>query len=214
MCEAILGAYREGWFPMADPRRGVIEWVQPEVRGLIPLDGGKAHFARSLRQRVRSGRFEMRVDSAVERVIRACAEPRPGRDETWIDETIVRAYSALHARGIVHSVEAWRGGELVGGLYGVAIGGAFFGESMFSRPESGGTDSSKVCLVHLVHHLRRGGYVLLDAQFWNPHLEQFGCEGVPRSQYLVRLRAALETEAHWGEFEPVRTVAELGNTGA
>ncbi len=197
----ILDLYRQGWFPMADPDRGVVEWVQPEVRGTISLSPGGLVVARSLKQRCRKARFVIRSDTAFELVIRACAEPRPGRDSTWINEEIVRAYMVLHRAGRAHSVEAWldRDGEshLVGGLYGVHVGAAFFGESMFSRPELGGTDASKVCLVRLWQHLRARGFVLLDTQMWNPHLATLGCTEVPQAEFLKQLEHAVSREVAW-----------------
>lgn len=207
LVQAILGAYREGWFPMADPGTGRVQWVQPERRGIVPLDPGGLKLSRSLRQRLRSGAFTVRADTAFERVIRACAEAGPGREETWIDGSIIGAYVILHRAGHAHSVEAWLHGEdgrevLVGGLYGVRHGAAFFGESMFSRPALGGTDASKVCLAHLVSHLRRRGFTLLDTQLWNPHMGTLGCIEIPREDYLRRLEAAWDTPARWEPFEP------------
>jgi len=209
---SLLYAFRSGYFPMADPDEvepGRVGWFSPDPRAIMPIVPGDAagrfHVPRSLGQRVRSGRFEIRADTAFRRVIEACAEPR--RDEaTWISPEIVDAYAALHEAGHAHSVEAWLTGEgrerLVGGLYGVAIGGMFAGESMFSRPAEGGTDASKVCLVHLVEHLVRRGYTLLDTQFWNPHLDQFGCALVSRDEYHTRLVRALRVNATWLPFEP------------
>jgi leucyl/phenylalanyl-tRNA--protein transferase len=129
--------------------------------------------------------------------MRACAESRKGRESTWIDERLVQAYTELHALGLAHSVEAWRDGELVGGLYGVHVGAAFCGESMFSRPERGGTDASKVCLVRLVDWLVEGGFQLLDVQFQSPHLERLGCIEIPRDAYLERLARALQRWGTW-----------------
>lgn len=183
---------------MASGRRGEIHWYSPDPRSLLPLDAPR--FARSLLRRVRSGRFEVTFDTAFEDVMRACAEPRPrspGHDETWINDDIIRVYTRLHRAGIGHSVEAWSSGReertLVGGLYGLALGGAFFGESMFSRA----TDASKVCLVHLVERLRQRGYALLDTQIANPHMEQFGIIEVPREEYLGRLGEALDLRVTW-----------------
>lgn len=197
----ILDLYRQGWFPMADSDRGVVEWVQPEVRGTIPLQPGGLVASRSLKQRCRNAGFVIRSDTAFDRVIRACAEPRPGRDSTWINETIVRAYELLHRAGRAHSVEAWleRDGEshLVGGLYGVHLGAAFFGESMFSRPELGGTDASKVCLIRLWEHLRARGFELLDTQMWNPHLATLGCTEMPQADFLKQLEHATNREVAW-----------------
>jgi leucyl/phenylalanyl-tRNA--protein transferase len=193
--ELLLRAYARGIFPMADPRTGSIDYYSPDPRAVIPLDA--FHVPRSLARIARSGVFELRSDTAFERVIRACGEPRPGRRETWLDERLVRAYVELHARGFAHSVEAWRDGQLVGGLYGVHLGAAFFGESMFSRPEAGGRDSSKLCLATLVDWLRAGGFQLLDTQFRTPHLARFGCVEIPRDEYLERLEAALELRGRW-----------------
>ncbi len=194
--EDLIRGYSVGAFPMADGRDGEIGWYRPEVRAILPLD--RFRVRRSLAKRVRSRRFRITQDTGFERVVRACSEPRPKHPDTWISEPIIRAYTRLHMAGLAHSVEAWIDGDeegplLVGGLYGVALGGAFFGESMFSRA----ADASKVCLVHLVEHLRARGYVLLDVQFSNPHLEQFGIEEVPGAVYLRRLRAALRMPVTW-----------------
>jgi leucyl/phenylalanyl-tRNA--protein transferase len=208
----IVGAYRRGYFPMADLRTGQLHWCSPDVRGVIPLwpddglPGPGFTVPRTLRQRVRAGRFVVTADAAFTQVIVNCADPeRPG---AWIDETIVGAYRLLHDAGYAHSVEAWTVREptnelvLVGGLYGLSIGGAFFGESMFSRPDLGGADASKVALVHLVAHLRKRGYRLLDTQMWSPHLAQFGCVELPRADFLRRLAdAASERSVSWGRFD-------------
>lgn len=192
----LLRAYAQGIFPMADPRSGRIDYYSPDPRAVLPLDDD-FHVPKSLARVARRGAFELRSDTAFERVIRACAAPRPGRRETWLDERLIEPYLELHRAGFAHSVEAWRGGELVGGLYGVHLGGAFFGESMFSRPESGGRDASKVCLVELVARLRAGGFALLDTQFATAHLRRFGCVEIPRKQYLVKLARALRIEGRW-----------------
>jgi leucyl/phenylalanyl-tRNA--protein transferase len=193
--ELLLRCYASGIFPMAEPRTSELSYYSPDPRAILPLDD--FHVPASLARVVRRGVFELRSDSAFERVIRACAEARPGRLETWLDQRLIELYCELAARGFAHSIEAWRGGELVGGLYGVSIGAAFFGESMFSRPERGGRDASKVCLVALVRTLRAGGYVLLDTQFATRHLERFGCVEIPREEYLARLEAALARRALW-----------------
>jgi leucyl/phenylalanyl-tRNA--protein transferase len=189
-------AYRQGVFPMADSDRGRIEWFSPDPRGIIPLE--RFSTPRSLARVVRQGRFDVRTDTAFETVMRQCAGPRPDDAGTWIDDRLVAAYVELHTQGMAHSVEAWRDDTLVGGLYGVHIGGAFFGESMFIRPEAGGTNASKVCLVHLVERLRDRGFTLLDTQFWNEHLEQFGCVEIPRADYMGRLAAAVDQRVDWG----------------
>lgn len=190
----ILAAYLRGWFPMADSRNGQVNWYCPKARALLPLEAGAFKVPRSLAKRVRSGRYTITRDTVFERVIRACGEPRPYADDTWISEEVIRAYTALHDAGYAHSIEAWdEAGGLVGGLYGVTLGGAFFGESMFSRA----TDASKVCLVHLVDHLRMRGYVLLDAQMHNEHLEQFGLVEVPLENYLEQLEDAALMDVTW-----------------
>jgi leucyl/phenylalanyl-tRNA---protein transferase len=188
--DILLAAYAAGVFPMAeaadDPE---LFWVDPRHRGIIPLDG--FHVARRLRRVVRQRIFEIRCDSAFEEVIRGCAEANEKRPNTWINDEIVRLYAALCARGAAHSVECWRDGVLAGGLYGVALGAAFFGESMFSRQ----TDASKIALVHLVARLRLGGYRLLDTQFLTPHLAQFGGIEISRRHYRRLLAEALSYRA-------------------
>jgi leucyl/phenylalanyl-tRNA--protein transferase len=154
----------------------------------------------SLWRVVRSGRFEIRSDTVFEEVMWACAAPRDSDDLTWIDQRMVDAYSALQRAGHAHSVEAWFDGRLVGGLYGVHVGGAFMGESMFSRPERGGTDASKVCLVQLVSWLRHRGFLVLDTQFRTDHLARFGCIEVPREDYLQLLARAVKDVTPWGSF--------------
>lgn len=188
--ELVVRAYCAGAFPMARGRAGRIDWFSPDPRAILPLEVGAFRVTRSLAKRVRRGLYKVTRDVACERVIRMCAEPRPYAEETWISPEIARVYTRLHGLGVAHSVEAWQDDELVGGLYGVALGGAFFGESMFSRA----TDASKVCLVHLVEHLRAQGFELLDVQFVNPHMAQFGVVEIPREEYLRRLEAALGKE--------------------
>ena len=192
----LLRAYAQGIFPMANPHTGAIDYYSPDPRAVLPLDAA-FHVPRSLARVARKGVFELRSDTAFERVIRACAEPRHERPETRLNERLIAPYVELHRAGFAHSVEAWRDGELVGGLYGVHLGGAFFGESMFSRPESGGRDASKVCLVELVERLRAGGFRLLDTQFTTAHLKRFGCVEISRQQYLAKLARALRVEARW-----------------
>ncbi|NTU84633.1 MAG: leucyl/phenylalanyl-tRNA--protein transferase [Chloroflexales bacterium] len=189
--DALIAAYSQGIFPMAD-EDGAIGWYEPRIRAIIPLDAFVV--PRRLARTVRGGRFEVRYDSAFEAVMRACAAPAPGRETTWISEEMVAAYVTLHRLGHAHSVECWREGLLVGGLYGVNIGGLFAGESMFHRER----DASKVALVHLVARLRAGGFVLLDSQFIvGPHMLQFGTLEIPRAEYHRRLRAALRVEARF-----------------
>ena len=183
--ETVLGAYCVGDLPMADPQTGAIEWYSPDPRAIIPLE--TFNVPRSVRRTLRRGLYELRVDTAFDAVIRACA----ARQETWISGEIVDLYRMLHAGGFAHSVEAWQGGDLAGGLYGVAIRGAFFGESMFSRKP----DASKVSLVRLVDLLRASGFVLLDTQFLNEHLKQFGACEISRERYLELLASALQKEA-------------------
>ncbi|WP_421708077.1 leucyl/phenylalanyl-tRNA--protein transferase [Algihabitans sp.] len=194
--ELLLRAYAVGIFPMAESRDDPeIHWIDPEMRGLLPLD--EVHVPRKLRRKIQRGLFDVRVNTAFTEVIRCCAERAGNRPETWINPTIEALYGELHRMGFGHSVEAWRrdpetGEEhLVGGLYGVALGAAFFGESMFSREN----DASKVALVHLVMRLRKGGFGLLDTQFTTPHLRQFGTVDVPRSHYRALLSKALMRQA-------------------
>ncbi len=188
--ELVLKAYAAGIFPMAEDRRDEdLYWVDPDRRGILPLDA--FHISRRLRRTMRHGGFEVTADRAFAEVIRACAGSRAGHQGTWINDRILAIYGELHARGFVHSVETWAEGELVGGLYGVSLGAAFFGESMFSRAR----DASKVALVHLVGRLRMGGYQLLDTQFVTEHLEQFGAIEISRDAYHHRLEAALEGRA-------------------
>jgi leucyl/phenylalanyl-tRNA--protein transferase len=177
-------------------RRGdpTLYWVSPEKRGIIPLDA--FHVPHRLARTVRSGQFTVTADQAFADVMLACAAPAPGREETWINGEILRLYTALHAGGHAHSIECWQNGALVGGLYGVRLGAAFFGESMFSHER----DASKVALVHLVEALRRGGFVLLDTQFITAHLTRFGAIEIPRAHYLVKLADALNREAIWPFF--------------
>jgi len=189
----LLKAYMLGYFPMADARDDPrLYWVAPERRGVLPLDA--VHVPRRLRRTVRRNVFEVRVDAAFGAVMAACAAPAPGRENTWINGQIFDLYTGLHERGFAHSVECWSDGELKGGLYGVALGGAFFGESMFSRQ----SDASKVALVHLVARLKAGGFILLDTQFKTEHLGQFGVTEVSKEAYMARLEAALAIPADWG----------------
>ena len=193
--EILLRAYAEGLFPMAE-RRGdaTLYWVSPDRRGILPLEN--FHLPRRLARTVRAGRFAVTADRAFRDVMLACAAPAPGREESWINDEILRLYTALHAGGHAHSIECWQGDVLVGGLYGVRLGAAFFGESMFSRER----DASKVALVHLVDALKRGGFTLLDTQFITSHLARFGAIEIPRQQYLAKLHDALNREALWPYF--------------
>ena len=198
----LLACYRSGVFPMGESRDDPeLYLVDPERRGVIPLDG--LHVSRRLARTVRRDAFTISVDTAFDATVAACAAPAAGREETWINPPIRALYGELHARGSAHSIECRRDGELVGGLYGVAIGGAFFGESMWSCA----TDASKVALVHLVARLRAGGYHLLDTQFMTDHLRQFGTEEITRAAYRRRLRAALAAEADFYAL-PAETTGE------
>ncbi|WP_322821812.1 leucyl/phenylalanyl-tRNA--protein transferase [Chloroflexus sp.] len=190
--ELLLSAYAQGIFPMADAR-GEIGWYEPIRRAIIPLDE-RFHVPRRLVRTVRTGVYTVTFDEAFADVIEACAAPAPGRETTWISPEIIRAYTELHRLGYAHSVECWRDSHLVGGLYGVALGGLFAGESMFHRMR----DASKVALVHLVERLRCGGFVLLDSQFLTgTHMLQFGAIEIPRTEYHRLLRQALTVPATW-----------------
>jgi leucyl/phenylalanyl-tRNA--protein transferase len=184
--EILLRAYSIGLFPMAeradDPE---IFWVEPELRGVLPL--ATFHVSRSLAKKIRRKPFDIRFDCAFDAVVAACAEHTTDRPSTWINQTIKDLYSDLHHLGHAHSVEAWDGATLVGGLYGVTLGSAFFGESMFSRR----TDASKVCLVYLVERLKDKGFTLLDAQFTTEHLKTFGAIDIPKSSYARMLSKAM-----------------------
>ena len=184
----LLAAYRKGFFPMAID--GEIRWFSPRERGIIPLDG--LHVSRRLGRVLRQGRFEVAVDRAFEGVVAACAS-RPDTDGTWIDAEIAESYAALHRAGFAHSVEAWQQGELVGGLYGVTLRGAFFGESMFHRA----TDASKVAVAWLVERLRARGYTLLDIQWVTPHLASLGAVAVHRTRYRGLLADAMRQDCRF-----------------
>ena len=185
----VLDAYRAGYFPMAEPGTDAVSWYSPDPRAIIPLEAFKV--SRSLRQKVRGQVFQIRVNTACERVITSCAN----REETWISSEIVSVYTELHRMGFVHSVESWHEGQIVGGLYGVSIGGAFFGESMFSTV----ADASKVALVHLVRLLTQRNFRLLDTQFINDHLRQFGVVEIPRAAYLTLLAEAISVNTRFAE---------------
>ena len=190
--EVLLKAYACGIFPMAESADDpALYWIEPEKRGVIPLDG--FHLSSRLARTVRAETFEVVCDRAFDAVIDGCAEPQPGRTRTWINARIRALYGALHAEGHCHSVEVYDGGALVGGLYGVSLGAAFFGESMFHRAR----DASKVALVHLVARLKAGGYTLLDTQFVTDHLKSFGAVEVPKRQYHRLLAAAVAAEGNF-----------------
>ena len=190
--DLLLKAYASGVFPMAesaaDPE---VFWVRPETRGIIPLDA--FHIPKSLAKSIRQGRFTVTFDADFEGVINGCAETGEGRNNTWINAPIREAYVELHRRGHCHSVEAWHDGQLAGGLYGVSLGRAFFGESMFSRER----DASKRCLVRLIERLNERGFTLLDTQFTTEHLRRFGAVDVPRRKYEKLLAKTLEGEAQF-----------------
>jgi leucyl/phenylalanyl-tRNA--protein transferase len=190
--DLLLRAYAIGIFPMAESRVDPeLHWIDPDLRGILPLD--ELHIPRKLRAKLRRGVFEVRCDSAFHDVIRGCAEPGANRPDTWINPVIEQLYTELYEMGFAHSVETWQDGELVGGLYGVSLGAAFFGESMFSRV----ADASKVALAQLVLGLRRGGFQLLDTQFTTPHLSRFGAREIPREDYRRLLTKAVSGSAEF-----------------
>lgn len=188
--DLLLRAYAAGIFPMAESAHSdELYWFDPEMRGILPLES--FHIPRRLKRTIRSGRFEVTCDKAFDAVVAGCGEATADRPKTWINRDIRLLYGELHRRGHAHSVEIWREGALVGGLYGVSLGAAFFGESMFSRE----TDASKIALVHLVARLKAGGYTLLDTQFVTEHLKQFGVVEIPRALYRQRLARAVSSRA-------------------
>lgn len=219
--------YRAGWFPMGRSREGPVEWVQPHRRCVLPLvpadttaeRPGRLRIKRSLRQRLRQAPFDIRCDTAFEQVITACQQiPRgdEAEDESWIAPEIVGLFLDFHAAGLAHSVEAWTREpkpRLVGGLYGLALGGVFCGESMFSRVDEGGSGASQICLIHLVGHLRRCGFALLDSQISNAHIEQFGTCEWPAAEYLTmveRVSADATPWLGWAALTALGHVPELG----
>ena len=190
--DLLLQAYRIGVFPMGERRDDPkLYWLAPRLRAVLPLDG--FHLPKRLARTVRHGTFEVTADTAFTEVMRACAEPRPGHPESWINEPILALYGDLHRRGHAHSIECRRDGKLVGGLYGVSVGAAFFGESMFSRER----DTSKVALVHLTARLIKGGFRLLDCQFMTEHLRSFGAIEIPRDDFRALLADAVEGTANF-----------------
>jgi leucyl/phenylalanyl-tRNA--protein transferase len=190
--DLLLRAYRAGLFPMAETREtDRIFWLDPEWRGVLPLDA--FHLPKRLARTLRTAAPHVTADHAFADVIAGCAEPAPGREDTWINPEIEALFTALHRMGHAHSIEVWDRGDLIGGLYGVRIGGAFFGESMFSRA----TDASKIALAHLVVRLRLGGFRLLDTQFITAHLARFGAVEIPRAEYRARLAEAIDAPAAW-----------------
>ncbi len=206
--DLLIRAYAQGYFPMAEAADSdELFWFDPPWRGILPLD--RFHVPRSLRKVVLQGRFEVRYDTDFDAVILACGEPTPDRPKTWINRKIRQLYSTLAATGHAHSVECWREGRLVGGLYGVALRGAFFGESMFSRE----TDASKVALVHLVAQLIWGGFTLLDTQFTTEHLRRFGGLEIAKSEYKARLAHAMQHTGQWRPDQDDQAVKALLGRG-
>ena len=190
--DMLLRAYAHGIFPMSESRHDTrISWFDPHKRGVLPLN--KFHIPRSLAKTVRRQPYEVRIDTAFKEVVEGCASPRPGRWTTWINDSIIDMFTGLYSIGHAHSVECWSGEKLIGGLYGVSLGAAFFGESMFSIQ----VDASKIALVYLVARLRHGGFRLLDTQFVTAHLEHFGAHEITRADYLRRLQTAVAMEADW-----------------
>ncbi len=210
--EILVRAYAAGVFPMSESRDDpTIFWVDPKLRGVMPLD--QFHVARSLKKVVRRGDFEVTANRDFNAVIDQCARPRPGHNETWINDEIIRAYTEMHEMGLAHSVECWHEGELVGGLYGISLRGAFFGESMFSTR----ANASKVALVHLVARLRLGGYALLDTQFLTEHLKSFGAIEISGREYLERLERAMGVDGTFAtdvDDELLREMLETVMAGA
>jgi len=198
--ENLLTAYAYGVFPMSESRDDPeIFWVDPKRRGIFELD--QFRISRSLARRMRSGQFRVTTDAAFAKVVAGCAD----RPETWINGTIASLYAALHGMGCAHSIEVWEDAHLVGGVYGVALGGAFFGESMFSRQ----TDASKVALAYLVDRLRTGGFTLFDTQFLTPHLQSLGAIEISRQSYRQRLADALEVPARFHRQGPIPTAQDV-----
>lgn len=193
----LLSAYAQGIFPMARNRHSrEVYWFSPDPRAVMPLHD--VHISRSLRRTLRQRRFDIRLDTAFEQVMQGCAAPREDETDTWINDTIIEAFTDLHRLGMAHSIETWRDGQLMGGLYGLAIGGAFFGESMYRDTTTDrSTDASKVALIATVRHLRHRGYTLFDVQYANPHIEQFGIIEIPRDQYLAQLQPVISQPITW-----------------
>jgi len=208
LIDSLLDAYRAGAFPMADPDTGVLALYTAPQRGVFPLTPGAFHVPRRLIQRLKTEPFAITTDTRFAQVVRSCAQPRGGDNGVWISEQLIDLYQLLHNAGHAHSVEAHSvdpdtgARSLVGGVFGIHLGGAFLGESMFHAPPPTGTDASKACLVHLVAHLRRRGFTLFDTQMTNPFLEQFGNTEIPQDDYQSRLDIAVEMDIDWAPFEP------------
>lgn len=197
------------------PHARTIDWYSPDPRAILPLTPAGLHIPATLKRLLRTSPFSFTTDTCFERVIRACARPRPSKpgdheNGLWIDESIARLYTLLHTHAHAHSIEAWLDSSLVGGIYGVHIGSAFFAESMFCRPDLGGSNASNLCLVHLVAHLRAKEFTLLDVQIANPHTQRFGVINVPRAEYLARLALATNSPADWHGFDPRLSPRVLG----
>lgn len=202
--DIVLKAYASGMFPMADSADSPdVYWVDPDQRGILSLDG--FHISKRLKRTIRQSPFRVSVDTAFEKVMQLCAQSVSNRKDTWINETIFSLYSQLHTRGNAHSIECWHGEDLVGGLYGVRLGGAFFGESMFHRA----SDASKIALAYLVARLRVGGFALLDTQFITDHLMQFGTTEIPRVEYQTLLAKALPISADFYRLPALSTPSEI-----
>lgn len=206
--DSLLSAYRAGAFPMADPDTGELDFFAATMRGHFPLEPGAFHVPRRLRQRLNTSPFRIATDTCFAEVVRRCAAPRSEDNGVWISDQLAALYQLLHEAGHAHSVEAFAtdpdtGAEhLAGGIFGVHLGGAFLGESMFHAPPPLGTDASKACLVHLVAHLRRRGFTLFDTQLTNPFLEQFGCTEIPQAEYETLLAEAQAAPVGWTPFAP------------
>ncbi len=203
--DMLLKAYAVGVFPMAEDRNDPeLFWVDPRMRGIIRLD--EFHVPKRLRRTIRHGAFDVTFDTEFEAVIESCAEATDNRPRTWINDRIIELYSTLYRMGHAHSVESWRDGKLAGGLYGVSLGGIFFGESMFSRE----TDASKVALVYLAAALKLGAYHFIDTQFITKHLARFGAKEIPRSEYRILLSDALATRAVFvRDIDPAQVISTL-----
>lgn len=205
----LIEAYAAGIFPMAASRDDLtLRWIDPKLRGILPLD--RIIVPQRLRKTLRQGRFTVTINVAFEDVMRACAAPRDSADDTWINEPIIRMYTELHGRGRAHSVEVWQDNVMVGGLYGVHLGAAYFGESMFSTAR----DASKVALVHLLARLKMRGFLLCDTQFLTPHLAQFGGIEIPRAAYHVRLNEALQKDVQFASLADGTTAGNAALVGA
>ncbi len=190
--DLLLEAYAQGLFPMADSADDHhVHWVCPKMRGQLSI--AELHIPRRLKKTIRTRPYDIRINTNFENVIKCCAQSSDDRPQTWINSQILQSYCALHKMGHAHSIEAYKNDELIGGLYGLGIGGAFFGESMFSR----GTDASKITLIHLVARLWRGGFTLLDTQFRNAHLEQFGVSEITHKEYIDKLNLALDIKSNF-----------------